>query len=61
MDKKNKGLADNHEGDFILNESGTSVKNPATSEDKNSERNGTSAENATNATGNEGTQSNVSQ
>lgn len=28
MDKKNKGLADNHDGDFILNESGTSVSNP---------------------------------
>lgn len=25
MDKKKKGLADNGEGDFILNESGTSV------------------------------------
>jgi hypothetical protein len=25
MDKKNKGLADNQEGEFILNESGTSV------------------------------------
>lgn len=26
MDKdKNKGLADNHDGEFILNESGTSV------------------------------------
>jgi hypothetical protein len=25
MDKKNKGLADNHDGDIILNESGTSV------------------------------------
>ncbi len=28
MDKKNKGLADNQEGDFILNEIGTSVSNP---------------------------------
>lgn len=28
MDKKNKGLADNQDGDFILNESGTSVENP---------------------------------
>ncbi len=27
MDKENKGLADNHDGDFILNESGTSVSN----------------------------------
>jgi hypothetical protein len=25
MDKKNKGLVDNHDGDIILNESGTSV------------------------------------
>ncbi len=25
MDKKNKGLADNQDGDIILNESGTSV------------------------------------
>ena len=25
MDKKNKGLADNQDGEFILNESGTSV------------------------------------
>lgn len=25
MEKNNKGLADNHEGEFILNESGTSV------------------------------------
>ena len=25
MDKENKGLADSQEGDFILNESGTSV------------------------------------
>lgn len=25
MDDKNKGLADNNEGDFVLNESGTSV------------------------------------
>lgn len=28
MDKKNKGLADNQDGDFVLNESGTSVSNP---------------------------------
>ncbi len=28
MDKKNKGLADNQNGEFILNESGTSVSNP---------------------------------
>ncbi len=28
MDKKNKGLADKQDGDFILNESGTSVSNP---------------------------------
>jgi hypothetical protein len=27
MDKQNKGLVDNGEGDFILNESGTSVTN----------------------------------
>ncbi|HEX8355900.1 MAG TPA: hypothetical protein VF610_00730 [Segetibacter sp.] len=25
MDNKNKGLADNQEGDFVLNESGTTV------------------------------------
>jgi hypothetical protein len=28
MKKKNKGLADSQDGDFILNESGTSVNNP---------------------------------
>jgi hypothetical protein len=27
MDKEQKGLADNHDGDLILNESGTSVSN----------------------------------
>jgi hypothetical protein len=32
MDKKNKGLADNQDGDFILNESGTSVSNPVEEE-----------------------------
>lgn len=32
MDKKNKGLADNQDGDFILNESGTSVSNPVVEE-----------------------------
>ena len=25
MDKENKSLVDNHDGDFILNESGTSI------------------------------------
>ncbi|MEJ7683318.1 MAG: hypothetical protein WKG06_36755 [Segetibacter sp.] len=34
MDKKNKGLADNHDGDFILNESSTSVSNPVEEEIK---------------------------
>ena len=32
MDKKNKGLADNQDGDFVLNESGTSVSNPVVEE-----------------------------
>ncbi len=32
MDKKNKGLADNQNGEFILNESGTSVSNPVVEE-----------------------------
>ncbi|HEX8677435.1 MAG TPA: hypothetical protein VF700_09460 [Segetibacter sp.] len=32
MDKKNKGLADNQDGDFVLNESGTSVSNPVEEE-----------------------------
>ena len=32
MDKKNKGLADNQDGDFILNESGTSVSSPVVEE-----------------------------
>ena len=38
MDKKNKGLADNQNGDFILNESGTSVNMDEgfSEEDKNS-------------------------
>lgn len=33
MDKK-KGLADNQDGDFVLNESGTSVSNPVEDEIK---------------------------
>ena len=32
MDKKNKGLADNQDGEFILNESGTSVSSPVEEE-----------------------------
>lgn len=38
MNKKNKGLADNQDGDFILNESGTSVSIDSSSpeKDKNS-------------------------
>lgn len=46
MDKKNKGLADQGDGDFILNESGTSVyvdkeeKNtPANNEDPQKKNN----------------------
>lgn len=39
MEKKNKGLADNYDADFILNESGTSVKNPELSEDKQANSN----------------------
>lgn len=34
MDKKNKGLVDNHDGDIILNESGTSVSFGWGTEDK---------------------------
>ena len=49
MDKKNKGLVDDHDGDIILNESGTSVsfgwgnedskkdKDEASSSDENKE------------------------
>lgn len=37
MDKKNKGLADNQEGEFVLNESGTSVTvNPGYDESEDS-------------------------
>lgn len=33
MDKKNKGLVDNQEGEIILNESGTSISTEATEEE----------------------------
>lgn len=37
MDPKNKGLADNQEGEFILNESGTSVSIDAEKENETAE------------------------
>ncbi len=37
MDKENKGLADNYDGDFILNESGTSISNDVNEGGKNAD------------------------